>query len=148
MPLSSPALRRFVQHTLVSSAGPASPDRAHLAASFDVLCERLRARLHPLFGASAIAALYARAVSVATAEFPWLAEVVAKDGTPCSLDGLERVSGAVDRDALVKGLAAVLAHEIGLLSAFIGEEFVMPLVQAAWESTAPGVVALIEGDHE
>jgi len=148
MALSSPALRRFVRHTLVGLTGKTSPDRAELAASFDVLCERLRARLQPLFGSSAIAALFARALSVATAEFPWLAEVVAPDGKRCSIDGLERLSGTVGRDALAEGLAAVLAHEIGLLAAFIGEEFVMPLVQAAWESTSRGVSAPIEGDHE
>jgi hypothetical protein len=122
-------------------------DRAQLASSFDVLCDRLRARLHPMFGPTAIAALFVRALHVATAEFPWLADVVAKDGERCSLEGLERLSAEIKLDAIHAGLADVLAHEIGLLSALIGEDFVMPLVQAAWES--PSIApALIEGDHE
>ena len=84
---------------------------------------------------------------VATAEFAWLGDVVPKNGERCSLEGLDRVSGTMDREMLAEGLAAALAHEIGLLGGFIGEDFVMPLVQAAWESTAIGP-ARIEGDHE
>jgi hypothetical protein len=35
-------------------------------------------------------------------------------------------------DRLEEGLAAVLAHNIGLLVAFVGEDLVLPLVQQAW----------------
>jgi hypothetical protein len=146
MPLSSPKLRRFVRRALVGATGQAAPDKVQLASAFDLLCERLRARLHPLFGPTAIAALFARAVHVATAEFPWLADAVPKDGERCSLEGLERV-GEIESGAIEAGLAAVLAYEIGLLSAFIGDDFVMPLVQAAWETTSIEP-ARIEGDHE
>lgn len=147
MPLSSPRLRRFTKQALVAVVPDPAPDQAQLATAFELLCDRLRARLHPLFGGAAIAALFARALHVATTEFPWLADVVPKNGERCSLENLERVSGAVERESLQEGLAAVLAHEIGLLSAFIGEDFVMPLVQAAWETTSSGP-ARIEGDHE
>jgi hypothetical protein len=147
MPLSSPKLRRFVHQALTGVAGASVPSRAQLASSFDVLCDRLRARLHPLFGPTAIAALFVRALHVATAEFPWLADVVAEDGERCSLEGLERVSAEIELEAIHAGLAAVLAHEIGLLGAFIGEDFVMPLVQAAWETTSVEP-AQIEGDHD
>jgi hypothetical protein len=147
MPLSSPKLRRFVKHALVGVTGHPAPDKAQLASAFDLLCERLRARLHPLFGPNATTALFVRALHVATAEFPWLVDVVPKDGERCSPEGLERVSGEIDRDALEEGFAAVLAYETGLLSAFIGEDFVMPLVQAAWETTLIGRAG-IEGDHE
>ncbi len=147
MSLSAPKLRRFVMHALAGATGEPAPDRAQLASAFDLLCDRLRGRLHPLFGPTAIAALFARAVHVATAEFPWLVDVIPRDGQRCSLDGLERLSREIEREALAEGLAAVLAHEMGLLSAFIGEDFVMPLVQAAWETTSIGP-ARIEGDHE
>jgi len=147
MPLSSPKLRRFVQHALISVGGASAQDRAQLASSFDVLCDHLRVRLHPVFGPTAIAALFVRALHVAKAEFPWLADVVATDGERCSLEGLERVSAEIELKTIRAGLAAVLAHEIGLLSAFIGEDFVMPLVQAAWETISVGP-AQIEGDHD
>jgi hypothetical protein len=147
MALSSPQLRRFVKYALVAATGQTAPDQSQLASSFDLLCERLRARLHPLFGPTAIAALFARAVHVATAEFFWLGDVVPRDGERCSLEGLDRVSGTMQRETLEEGLAAVLAHQIGLLGAFIGEDLVMPLVQAAWETTSIGP-ARMEGDHE
>jgi hypothetical protein len=147
MPLSSLSLRRFVRRALVGATGHTAPGATQLASSFDLLCERLRARLHPLFGPAAITALSARALHIATTEFAWLADVVSTDGEKCSLENLERVSGAIDRDVFEEGLAAVLAHEMGLLSAFIGEDFVMPLVQAAWETPLIEPTR-IEGDHE
>jgi hypothetical protein len=84
---------------------------------------------------------------VATAEFPWLADVVAQDGERCSSGGLARVGREIEHDALAEGLATMLAHSIGLLGAFIGDDFVMPLVQAAWDTTVVGSEQ-IEGDHE
>ncbi len=147
MPLSSPTLRRFTRQALIAVTGEQAPDHGQLASGFDVLCDRLRAQLHPLFGPAAVAALFARAVHVGTSEFRWLSNVLPTDGERCSPQGLERVSGEISREALADGLAAVLAHDIGLLSAFIGEDFVMPLVRAAWETTSIGP-ARIEGDHE
>jgi hypothetical protein len=147
MPLSSPKIRRFVQYALTDVGGAGVADRPQLASSFGIMCDRLHARLHPVFGRTAIAALFVRALHVATAEFSWLADVVAKDGERCSIEGLERVSAEIELDAIRAGLGAVLSHEIGLLSEFIGEDFVMPLVQAAWETTSVGP-ARIEGDHE
>jgi hypothetical protein len=35
-------------------------------------------------------------------------------------------------NVLADGLAAILAHEIALLSAFIGEDIVLPLVEQSW----------------
>src|SRR3954454_15323587 len=111
MPLSSPKLRRLAEHALTSVAGAAAQNRAQLASSFDLLCDRLRARLQPVFGPTAIAALFVRAIHVATAEFPWLADVVAKDGERCSIEGLGAVSPDIALDTIHAGLAAVLAHE-------------------------------------
>jgi hypothetical protein len=36
------------------------------------------------------------------------------------------------RSTQEEGLAAVLAHKIGLLNTFVGEDLVLPLVQQAW----------------
>jgi hypothetical protein len=147
MSLSSPKRQRFVMHALVGATGRRAPDRTQLAAAFDLLCDRLRGRLHSLFGPTAVAALFDRALHVATTEFPWLSDVVPKGGERCSLEGFERVSGDITHEAFAEGLATVLAHDIELLTAFIGEDFVMPLVQAAWETTSIGP-ARIEGNHE
>jgi hypothetical protein len=132
MSMSSPKLRRFARQALLAATGVPAPDLAQLAAAFDVVCDSLRARLHPMFGTAAIAALFARAHRLATSEFPWLAHVVAKDGERCSLEGLETVSRGLEPDTMAEGLAAVLAHDVGLLSTLIGDDLVMPLVQEAW----------------
>lgn len=131
MPLHSPSLRRFVRRALIDAAGVAKPDRAQLASAFDRLCQRLRDRLQPLFGTAAVAALYVRSVRVATGEYPWLGEIAPTGQDSCSVDGIATLE-SLDVDTLHEGLATVLAHNIGLLSAFVGEDFVLPLVQQAW----------------
>jgi hypothetical protein len=146
MPTPSPLLR-FVRQALIAAAGPASPDRAQLALAFDALCDALRRRLHPLFGSAAIFALFARARHVAAAEFSWLADVMPKDHHRCSLDGLERASAALEPEAIADGLAAILTHEIALLAALIGEDFVLPLVQEAWAELSPGAATTRSEDE-
>jgi hypothetical protein len=135
MTLSSPQLRRFVRRTLTECAGSGALDQPGLAAHFNTLCERLRQRLQPLFGTSAVDALFARALHVATTEFPWLDDVVGKNGDGCSA----RVTTGtqVEMTSLQEGLAAVLAHNIGLLSTFVGDDLVLPIVQEAWGTEMP-----------
>jgi len=130
MILSSPQLRRFVRRTLVEATGAKAIDRPQLASAFNTLCERLRRRLQPLFGTSAVTALFARALHVATAEFPWLADVIGKHGDGCSANII--TGPEVEMASLEDGLAAVLAHNIGLLNMFVGDDLVLPLVQEAW----------------
>ena len=148
MPLSPPALRRFVHQALVSTAGVPNPTPEQLIAAFDTLCDRLRGRLQPIFGTPATVGLFTRAFHLAAKEYPWLGQL-----TPnlerCSLAGFDAVSCPPDRAAFAEGIAAVLAQDIGLLTAFIGEEFVMPLVQDAWgdASTSASRSATSKGDQ-
>jgi hypothetical protein len=56
---------------------------------------------------------------------------LSKTQGPCVVDGntsLERL----DVSTLAEGLSAVLAHNIGLLTAFVGEDVILPLVEQAW----------------
>jgi hypothetical protein len=131
MTLSSPLLRRFARRALVDATGAAAPDRAQLASAFDRLCEHLRRQLQPLFGITAVSALFVRALHVATVDFPWLRELVRNDQDPCVIDRIAAVR-ELEIDTLEEGLAAVLAYNIGLLNTFVGEDLVLPLVQQAW----------------
>jgi hypothetical protein len=143
MSVPSPSLRRFVRRALVDTTGVAQPDRAQLAFAFETLCQRLRQRLQPLFGSAAVSALFVRSVHVAAAEYPWLGEIAARSKDSCSLEGIATLE-SLAVDTLNDSLAAVLAHNIGLLSAFVGEDLVLPLVQQAWGvGGAPGS----EGDQ-
>ena len=133
---SPPALLRFVTNALLAASGSMRPSRAELATAFDARCDELRGRLHPLFGTPAISALFARAVQLATADYPWLPEVMPKDHEHCSLEGLERIDDRLEPAAMAAGLASVLAHQIALLTMLIGDDLVLPLVQEAWAGTA------------
>jgi hypothetical protein len=149
MSLSSPTLRRFVKHALISGSDVPSPSVEQLAASFNQRCGQLRVRLQPIFGSAAIDALFARALRVAATEYPWLSKVIPEGTDGCSVDSVTRVSTEFALDAVADGLATLLAHDIGLLTTFIGADFVMPLVQAAWQTEQPhGTPATIEGDHD
>jgi hypothetical protein len=52
------------------------------------------------------------------------------------LEGLDGLDSHLDPQTMQEGLAAVLAHEITLLSTFIGDDLIMPLVQEAWGTAA------------
>jgi hypothetical protein len=136
MGLSSPRLRRFVRHALVAATNVTTPDAAQLGVAFNLLCDRLWIRLRPLFGELAIKALFVRAVHSSQAEFAWLKGVSPDVGAGCRLEGLEMVSRDLDPKMLAAGLAAILADEIGLLSAFIGDDVVLPLVEESWGATS------------
>jgi hypothetical protein len=132
MSVTSPELRRFARRALVDDTGVAAPDPVALGTAFTTLSGRLRRRLQPLFGAAAVETLFARALHMAASEYSWLVDVVAENGAGCAVTQTATVDGLED------GFAAVLAHDIGLLSVFIGEDIVLPLVQQAWATAGPG----------
>jgi hypothetical protein len=144
MTVSPPSLRRFVRRALAGAAGAASPNREQLGSAFDLLCERLRRHLQPLFGAAAVNALFKRALHVTAGEFSWLRELVPSDHNPCVGHRIAS-AGDLDIETLAEGLAALLAHNIGLLNTFVGEDLVLPLVQQAW-----GIIEAprTEGDYD
>ena len=131
MTLSSPSLRRFVRRALVDAAGAGPLGPTQLAAAFDALCGRLHRQLLPLFGTTGVDALFERAVHVAAREFPWLGELVRNGKDPCVADRIGAL-GEIEVNTLEEALASVLAHNIGLLNTFVGEDLVLPLVQQAW----------------
>ena len=131
MPLHLSSLRRFVRRALLDTAGVAEPDRAHLATAFDALCQRLRNQLDPLFGTAAVEALFVRSVHVATTDHPWLGELVPQGKDVCAVERVALLDH-LEANTLQEGLVTVLAHHIGLLSEFVGEDLVLPLVQEAW----------------
>lgn len=125
-------LRRFVRHALVAATEDTAPDGAQVRAAFDLLCDQLWLRLRPLFGELAIKALFTRSLHVSRAEFAWLENVTTTSDNRCALEGLDAVSRDLGPQVLADGLAAILAHQIALLSAFIGDDIVLPLVEQAW----------------
>lgn len=134
MPQSSPSLRRFVHHTLLASAGATPPAPRQSAAAFDGLHAALQARLHPMFGQAAVAALFARAVQQAAREYPWVTSVLPSGADACVAEAVTLHATRLPADVVAHGLAAVLAHQIALLTEFIGEDVTMPLIHDAWQA--------------
>jgi hypothetical protein len=134
-----PLIREFVKRALADTTKATTPNAAQIVSAFDTLCERLRGRLEPLFGRPATHALYARALHLASGEFQWVPKLIPNAAEQCSAGGLEALTTSVALDDLREGLAAVLAHDIALLSELVGSDLIVPLVEQAWGVAAtPG----------
>ncbi len=136
-PVARTLARRMLLHEVGGRAEPTA--MAEGAARADA---RLRGRLTGLIGLTGYTILVARAVRLARAEVPTL-EGVAVDtgetGSDGSLHGVHdfaRASG--DAAAAEAGLSAILAHVIGLLITFIGEDLALRLIREAWPELAHG----------
>ncbi len=101
-----------------------------LADAMERACERLRLHLGKLMGMDGFTLLLVRALTLARADFPWMAEIQAeRDG---SLKNLRAACAGREPTEAAAGFAAVLAHFFGLLVAFIGEDLAWRLIQGAW----------------
>jgi hypothetical protein len=97
---------------------------------------QIRSQLSELIGLSGYAALIARALHLAQAEVPALEHVtinIEKGGLSGIHDFIEVAEAHVnDPRPAWAGLTAILAHVIGLLSTFIGEDLALRLVSEGW----------------
>ena len=94
------------------------------------VCEKLRPHLATLMGTAGYGALLSRALALARGEVPRLGPVqVQADG---SVAGLEESEAPAEREKLVRGSALVLAHLLGMLEAFIGENLMLRLLSDVW----------------
>jgi len=141
MPEVSTAAHALARRVLLHDAGE-HPEPAALVEAVERADTRLRARLVNLVGLSGYTTLVARAVRLAQTEVPALERVTVDAGAPGgargegSLRGVRdvvesaRVGG--DLGAAEAGLIAILAHIIGLLILFIGEDLALRLGREAW----------------
>jgi len=93
--------------------------------------QRTRQEYAALLGQAGFQALLARALTLATAEFPWLAAggVAERDG---SLKGLRAAAEGRELAQAGAGFVAVLGHILGLLVVFIGGDLTGRLVRQVW----------------
>ncbi len=132
--------RRVLLHEVGGRAEPTA--LAEAAARADA---RLRGRLADLIGTTGYTTLVARAVRLAQAEVPALSRITidaGETGAEGSLRGVRDLAQASGGDpgATEAGLRAILAHVIGLLSTFIGEDLALRLIREAWPELAHGPV--------
>ncbi len=142
MPEVSPAPRALARRALLDDAGE-RPEPAALAEAIERADARLRARLVDLVGLTGYTALVARAVRLARAENPALDRVTVDTGADAEgtlrgvREAVEAARARGDPRAAEAGLISILAHIIGLLITFIGEDLALRLVHEAWPEPAP-----------
>ena len=124
---------------LIEASGRTEPEA--LAAAAERVNARLRLRLASLFGLTGYAFLVARAVRLAQVEVPDLNRVTVttlETGAEGSLHGIREFALAHGGDSgrAEAGLSALLAHIVGLLATFIGEELALRLASEAWPELA------------
>jgi hypothetical protein len=116
---------------------PDDPDAALAAA--ERMCQKLSTRLVKLITVAGCQSLLARAIHLAAAEAPFLRGVRA--GTipgPCLENVRDSTREATYQQAQA-GLIAVVAHLIGLLVLFIGEDMTERLVRDVWPDAPLGI---------
>ncbi len=139
MPQVPPAVRVVARRVLLYEAG-GRMEPAALAEAAERADARLRGRLADLIGLTGYTTLLARAVRLAQAEVPALVGVAVAAGEPGAegrlhgVPAFARASG--DVAAIEAGLSAILAHVIGLLITFIGEDLALRLVHETWPDLA------------
>lgn len=108
------------------------------AETMERVCQRLQQRLNLLIGTAGLYALFARALNLAKAEYPWLDMVEMAQDPDCSLKGLREAAEQQDSDEASKGFAAITANIIWLLVTFIGEDIILGLMYETWPEVKTG----------
>lgn len=136
---ASPETRDLARRLLRRHAG-AHREVAALARAAERACERLRQQLLPLIGRLAFLVLLRRALRLAQAAFPALADLAVDGEAEPGLAGTGAFAAAhADDAALVEAaLAAILAHFIGLLDTFIGEALTRRALGEQWPARTGG----------
>jgi hypothetical protein len=128
MSRATPALVVFAR-TLIAFDIEESRYLKTRGASFATV-DKLRQRLEIFLGKAGFRAILTRALVLASTEANWLRAVhIRGDG---SLEGLEDLATEVAPDEFLTGRVLVLAHLLGMLVSFIGEELTRQTLQDIW----------------
>jgi hypothetical protein len=144
MSRATPQMRNLAGRLMAVEAKDNKSSDTIPPAAFHV-CERLRPHLATLMGQGGFRAVLARALTVASAEVPRLATLQVKaDG---SLEGWDKPESQIKPKELTEGGVVLVAHLLGLLVAFIGENLTLTLVRDVWPKLPLDDFNFTEGDH-
>jgi hypothetical protein len=104
--------------------------------------ERLRRRLIVLIGPEGFDALFARALALARADYPVLADVRYDAAEEYGLTGLRESAPEHPPSDIRDALVAVTAHFLAVLVRLIGADLVVRLLREAWPELPPKDVEL------
>jgi hypothetical protein len=129
MSRATPEMRSFARRLIALDGKGGQSSEAKLPVAFQV-CEKLRPHFGTLMGKAGFRALLSRALVVAHAEVPHLH--VLQVNASGSVEGLEELEARVDSEGINEAGVVLVAHLLGLLVAFIGENLTMRLVGEVW----------------
>ena len=129
----TPEVKALASRLMAYEAGKVRAGEAPNSVAFRV-CDKLRQSLSRLAGIAGFRSLLSRALALASNEVRWLKAVhINAEGY---LEGLDEAQSRLSRDEGAKGEIVLVAHLIGLLTTFIGEELMLRLMQEAWPDAA------------
>lgn len=134
-PVAQELARRLLAHEAGARQGP-----EELAAAIERIHHRLRQTLARLIGLAGFNALFDRALHLAGAASPALAQVTVE------LQGAREFAVAHDSFTVRAGFVSILAHFIGLLIRFVGEELTVGLIREAWPGLRSSAVGGTNAD--
>lgn len=132
-------MRNIARQLIAEERDENDPNAAR--AAFRV-CNKLGKSLSVLTGPRGFASLFARALSRAGEDVPWLNELIVDANGTLVLPSPE-AEAKVDAREAGKGGLALVAHLLELLATFIGEALTLRLVQQVWPRAAlnPGTAS-------
>lgn len=126
------ALARWVLDRELERQEPAAVVQAAQAA-----CAALYVRLTPLVTTAGSQGFLTRSLHLARAQYPFLEDVRGGASAETCLDGANEALQAVGSDDAYEAFVLVLAHMLGLLATFIGDDLAMRLAGEAWPNLPP-----------
>lgn len=128
-------MRKLAERAIAIEMKEGRSSGATFPAGFPV-GEKLRLHLAALTGVGGFRTLTMRALVLAQSEVSWLSAMhVDADG---SLGGPAELDTKIDPEQILEGRVVVLAHLLGLLVAFIGEDLTMRLTVEVWPKLSFG----------
>ncbi len=139
-------MRAFAKRLMAYNSSGGASSAANSPAAVRV-CDRLHQHLAMFMGNGGFRALLSRALTLASAEVPWLRDV--RVDPDASLDGLEELGARLGPDELLAGRVVLVAHLLALLIAFIGEDLTVRLVREVWPDVpVDGLTLRSQGNYE
>ena len=125
----TPKVKDLASRLMALEAAAGKRAGAHSSSAFRV-CDKLRPPLSRLAGMAGFCAILSRALALASGEVRWLKAIhIDPEG---SLEALDEAQAQLAQDEGAKGEIVLVAHLLGLLVTFIGEELMLRVVQQTW----------------
>lgn len=134
---SAPGFGPLAARLLEHEAG-GQEEAPQLADAAERICEKLYGELTPLIGIDGLTAIFARALHLVQAEFPFLQGGKVELQSAACLKGLHQSSQGLEPAEVRRGIVTFLASLVWLLGTFIGEAMVLRLIARAWPDVSLG----------